>query len=275
MVRLSLDTIFAIILAFAVITASMLLVTGRWVDIQGFRYKLDAQRYAMDLLNLILSNSPLVERYESEPLRLVLNKEKLDTYARGVNSYGSENPGEKRTFWEKNFDPLEFDYNFTVVDLENGNYWTISNLYFDLNSECYPESMRVSAGVDLPVVISYGKEKHPGKASLYLQKTPLSELTFLVSQAMYRAKKSDEKFLRGLRIDKRNVKDIIFIKDQNRVCMDVDLDGILKRVCKYYYKEEGIDLDDSPLDLESVEANCVDIIVYYTPEDGKKVIVST
>ena len=84
--------------------------------------------------------------------------------------------------------------------------------------------MRVSAGVDLPVVISYGKEKHPGKASLYLQKTPLSELTFLVSQAMYRAKRSDEKFLRGLRIDKRNVKDIIFIRDNKIINIHKNLE---------------------------------------------------
>ncbi|MEM5854586.1 MAG: hypothetical protein QW228_09540 [Candidatus Aenigmatarchaeota archaeon] len=247
MVTLSLKYILFAAVACAVLAAVLLFVSSRWLDIQGYRYQLDTQRITINMLNLILSNSPIVERFsEDDPNRLILNSKKLDIL--------------NKDDWEKNFDLLEFDYNLTIIDLVNNKKWSFSNIYFG-DSECYYESMRISGYADVPVVISYGKEKHPGKASLNLRKTPLSELAFRISEGFMRDKMGWGKYIRGIRIDTTQVKGVEFLDD--KICLKKDSENF----CKYIFKgDANLVIDESVKSFPLNAPKCIDIIVEYDPD---------
>ena len=271
MVTLSLEYILFVVIASAAFAAVLLFLTGRWFEIEGYRYQLDAQRYAIDLLNLLVSNSPIVERYEEEePQRLILNSYSLNSYQWivGKDGYDSLNPPEWRKNWEKKFELLEFEYELLIEDL-NGTKWIISNLYFN-DSACYDATLRVSAKAEVPVVISYGKEKHPGKATLTLKRTPLSLMAFYVSEAMLRGEWKNEKYARGVIVDTSFIKGFDF--QGNRVCQIIRENG--KYICKYFYRgskelsyQTGVGgVADLP------PSKCPTLIVYYSPKEEKVIV---
>ena len=188
---------FVIILAmFAIGAGLMLLLMGRWLDLTGLKYELVTQRNALDLSQLIVSSSPIVKRDSSgEPIKLILDSVELDNYGNNANR-GTENPSEQRENWEKCCDFLDFDYNLTIHkfkkegdDLVVDRSWSISNLIFDPTSDCYiPRIMGIG---DLPVAIQENGEMHPGTAILTMTRTPLSDLSFWLSQSFVRASWED------------------------------------------------------------------------------------
>lgn len=266
MVTISLEYILFVVISSAAFAGVLLLIVSRWFDIQGYRYQLDAQRYAIDVLNFILSNSPIVERFENEePNRFVLSSERLNEYEWDSSNpcCDSSNPPYLRDSWEKTFELLEFDYNLTIIDLVNGEKWTISNLYFN-DTECYYEAMRISGFADAPVVISYGKEKHPGKAILTLKRTPLSEIAFSLSEAFMRSEMDETKgYLRGVRIDTSNIKGIKVI-GSDRICLKQIIRGSEKWICKYFYKgSKGLSIREELESIDTTDVKCIDIIIQY------------
>ena len=177
---------------FAIGAGFMYILMIRWLDLTGFKYELITQRNAMDLSQLIVSNSPLVKRDSSgEPIKLLLEAVKLDNYENSAG-IGTEYPSEERENWEKCCDFLDFDYSLTVIKFkkENGRVvpdqtWTISNLIFDRTSDCYiPRIMGVG---DVPVVIYENGERYPGVSIVQMTRTPVSDLSFWLSQAFVRA----------------------------------------------------------------------------------------
>ncbi len=170
---------------FAMGAAILLLMIGRWVDITGIKYKFETQRNAMNLLQLLVSNSPVVKTDPANvPLKLVLDAEKLSEYQADAG-IGTETPSPQRDTWEKCCDFLDFDYNFTVRNLVTGENRTIGNLIFNTLSDCYPQ--RVKSVADIPVVIDEDGRRDYGVAEIEMIRTPLSELSFWLSQAFVRA----------------------------------------------------------------------------------------
>jgi len=177
-------TLFLLVVLFAGAAAVMLITMGKWLDLTGFRYKMDTQRNAMNLVQLIVSNSPVVKKTTDEPDKLILDAEILEDYESNAG-IGEESMTPQRENWEECCDFLDFDHNFTVHDTVTDNDWTIGNLVFETDSDCYPE--RVQGFADLPIVVSDNDENHPGVAIVRLSKTPLSEMSFWLSQAFMRA----------------------------------------------------------------------------------------
>jgi len=177
---------FILLLAmFAVGAAVLLLMAGKWLDITGYKYKMETQRNAMNLLQLIVSNSPIVKRdLSNEPIKLVLDAHELDDYQNRAG-IGTESPSDERKKWEMCCDFLDFDYNFTVHNLETKENRTIGNLIFNPLSDCYP--LRVIGFADIPIVIDVDGRNHPAVATIEMTRTPLSELSFWLSQAFVRA----------------------------------------------------------------------------------------
>ncbi len=279
MVTLSLEYILFAIIAGAAFAAVLLFVTAKFLDIQGYRYQLDAQRYAIDILNLIISNSPIVERFPNEePNRIILSSEKLDEYEwkpwDPCCDSSMVDSNTRRKYWEKNFEVLEFEYHLTVEDLVNKMSWTISNLYFN-ETECYHRTMRVSARADVPVAISYGKEKHPGKATLTLKKTPLSQLAFFLSEAFLRAEEAknfeDRNYVREVVIDKDYITRVSV--NGNRICIHAKVGDSTKPICKYFYRKGQLSLDSQLDDLSVIRSKCVSIFVQYSPQSGVSIVI--
>jgi hypothetical protein len=240
------NTLFLLLIMFAAGTAVMLVIMGKWLDLTGIRYKMDTQRNAMNLVQLIISNSPVVSKESDQPDKVILDAKELDDYVNEAG-LGSEIPSFKRMEWEDCCDFLNFDHNFTVHDIVTGKSWTIGNLVFD-ESICYPN--RVQGIADVPVVVSQNGEKHPGVAIVRLKKTPLSDLSFWLSQAFIRAYWDDywelfpeENSYRVMiplhpEIEKISIHNVD--KNNKRICTHVDRDidgdvgGIDIIVCKNF-----------------------------------------
>jgi hypothetical protein len=179
---------FILILAmFALGAAIMLLMIGRWLDITGVKYKFETQRNTMNLLQLLVTNSPVVKRDSTgTPLKLVLDEEKLTEYNNFASiGMGNVVPWSDRDVWERCCDFLDFDYNFTVHNVMTGENFTIGNLIYNQLSSCYPQ--RVVGVSDLPIVIDDVGRNDAGIATVKMIRTPLSELSFWLSQAFIRA----------------------------------------------------------------------------------------
>ena len=66
---------------FSFVGAVFYLLLVRWLDLTGFKYELITQRNAIDLIQLIVTSSPIVKRdSNNEPIKLVLDKAQLDDY---------------------------------------------------------------------------------------------------------------------------------------------------------------------------------------------------
>jgi len=193
--ELSLTTIFFLIVAFAVGAAVLLFMIGQWLDLTGLRYKMESSRNALNLLQMIASNSPLVERdaYQ-EPNKLILEETKLN---------GHEYPLYDMYDSSKLDDPLhkccqflDFDYKITVIDLVTPRTWNIGDIPFKIESDCYPN--RQVGYADMPVVIHrIDGSYNPGVINITLVKTPLSDLSFWLSQSFIRASWDKSKELFG------------------------------------------------------------------------------
>lgn len=186
--ELSLTTIFFLVVAFAVGAAVLLFMIGQWLDLTGLRYLMESHRNALNLLQLIVSNSPLVERdIYGRPNKLILEEAGLD----GLNSY--EYPGydmyDVNNLDDKLHDCcqfLDFDYKITVIDNVTGRKWNIGDIPFKAESDCYPD--RFVGYADMPVVIHrISGSYNPGFINITLVKTPLSDLSFWLSQSFIRA----------------------------------------------------------------------------------------
>ncbi len=203
----------------------------------------------MNLLQLLVSNSPVVKKDPvDEPLKLVLDAEKLDEYQTNAG-IGTESPSSQRYTWEECCDFLDFDYNFTVHNLVTDENWTIGNLIFNPLSECYPQ--RVKGFADLPVVIHEDGRRDAGVAVIEMIRTPLSELSFWLSQAFTRASwdeyweiYSEEPYFVKIPLDPEIKCIKILPEDENenymRVCVILD-DG--REACKMFFYDDDVDFE--------------------------------
>jgi len=240
---------FVILLClFAIIAAMMIMIMGRWFDLTGTKYTLITQRNAMDLIQLIVTNSPLVERDPSgEPMKLVLNATQLDVYESkagiGIRDISSSS---EREIWEKCCDFLDFDYNFTVHDLVTSKNRTIANLIFERGSTCYPS--RILGVGDVPVVIDEDGKRNAGVAVVTMMRTPLSDLSFWLSQAFLRASwgdywtvfSSEESYTVTVPLDPEvkcvNISD--YNDNYKRICVKLIDD---REACKSFYYDKNIE----------------------------------
>jgi len=182
--ELSLPIIFFLLISFAVGTAIIMFMVSQWLDLTGLRYKMESQRNAINLLQLIVSTSPIVHRDPYfEPSKIILDADQLEKYD-GFDMYDQANFGDE---WYECCMFPDYDYEINVIDLSpGGSTWHISPIPpFKTNSECYPK--RIKSYVDMPVVIYKEGEYHPGFINITLTKTPLSDLTSWLSQALVRA----------------------------------------------------------------------------------------
>ncbi len=269
-------TLVLLVMLFAAGTAFMLILMGKWLDLTGYRYRMDTQRNAMNLVQLIVSNSPVVKEGTGQPDKIILNADELDDYVTDAN-IGTETPSDHRVEWEDCCDFLEFDHNFTVHDIETGENWTIGNLVFKVESDCYPK--RVQGFADLPVVVSQDGENHPGIAVVRLMRTPLSDMSFWLSQAFIRAywddywdlfpEAGEYKVLvpLGPEIRKVSIQDVD--NDNKRIC--THLDNIV--VCKnfiYKAKTSSEAVIKWIPDPNLVTDGCINVAITVT--DDRKVI---
>lgn len=186
--ELSLQTIFFLLVTFAVGAAVMLYMIGHWLDLSGYRYKMETQRNALNILQTIVSNSPLVYRGpNNEPDKLILDQGMLGVYT-NINMTDENdlltNPW--RIIWKDCCEFHDLQYKLTVMDVVDGIVWSIGDIPFNEESDCYPK--RDIAHADMPVII-YRSDKthHPGFINITMTKTPLSDLSFWLSQAFVRA----------------------------------------------------------------------------------------
>jgi hypothetical protein len=203
----------------------------------------------MDLIQVIVTNSPLVEKDPSgEPMKLILNATQLDVYESKAGT-GTRALSSERKIWEKCCDFLDFDYNLTVHDLVSSKDWNIANLIFDRTSKCYPS--RIMGVGDVPVVIDENGEKNPGVAVVTMMRTPLSDLSFWLSQAFLRASwgdywtvfSSEESYTVTVPLDPKDIK-CVNISDPDvsdnykRVCVKLNDD---RESCKSFYYDKNIE----------------------------------
>ncbi len=182
--ELSLTTIFFLVVAFAVGAAILLFMIGQWLDLTGIRYKMESHRNALNLLQLMVSNSPLVERdMYGRPNKLILEETALDAYENpGYDMYDINNLDDEL---HKCCQFLDFDYTITVGDNVTGRRWNIADLPFKEDSECYPD--RFIGYADMPVVIhNTSGFYNPGFIEITLVKTTLSDLSFWLSHSFIR-----------------------------------------------------------------------------------------
>jgi len=244
-------TFLLLIILFAIGTAVMLITMGKWLDLTGVRYKMDTQRNAMNLIQLIVSNSPIVS-VDGQPKKIILDANELDNYEMDA-SIGDENPSDRRKEWEECCDFLNFDNNFTVHDVVTDREWTIGNLFFKVNSDCYPD--RKSGFADLPVVISTGSENHHGSAVLELMQTPLSDLSFWLSHSFMRAHWDDywelfpeeKTYSVNIPLDPEII-EVSIDETNQRICTHVDKNGDGNEdivICKnFVYKDKTLSGSD-------------------------------
>lgn len=230
-IELGPSTLLLLLILFAAGTAVMLIIMGKWLDLTGYRYKIETQRNAMNLAQLIVTNSPVVKIDNGQPNKLILDADKLDEYEKYAKIGWSPNDmTPERTNWENCCDFLDSDHNFTVHDVVTGKNWTMGNLVFNTNSNCYSE--RVVGFADLPVVISKDGDNHPGVAVVELMETPLSDLSFWLSQAFIRAYWDDywnlfpeaNEYDVSVPLDPE-IRSVSIYENQKRICTNLDKNG--------------------------------------------------
>ncbi len=212
--RTSLTKILSTIISYALMLAVIFFVIGKYLDLRVESFSVDATRHSTNLLQLILTSSPIVKE------KLILDSDKMDNYLSG--SIKKE--------WEDSCELLEYDYNLSVYDLENKNEWKTGKLIFDSSSECYFDYQKIKTYSEMPVSIYYGDHTYdPGIANLILMRTPLSELAFWTSQASLRIRKgTDTEIIKDIRIGKE-IDHIKFTKSSDiTICMKIGDSEICK-----------------------------------------------
>jgi len=179
------STFVLLLIVIAAAVAVTLILMGKWLEIVGFRYKLETQRNAMNFIQFIVANSPIVEKEFDEPNKLIIDFNELDKYSKRFEVTDPNNPSDEHKKWEECCDFLDFDHNLTVIDLSTGIPVEFGNLIFQEESECYAK--RVQGFADVPVVIYRNGEYRPGIAYVEVRRTTLSDVSFWLSQAYMRA----------------------------------------------------------------------------------------
>ncbi len=233
-------TLLFLLVVFAAGTAAMLLMMGKWLDLTGYKYKMETQRNAMNFAQLIVSNSPIVEG-NGQPNKLILDERefwKLNEYS---DYRQSPDPAadDWRIEWENYTDFLDYDHDLKIIAFDPGldgiygtddddeHDWELHNIIFKAESECYPK--RIVGVIDLPVLVNMSGNYRPGVVIVNLTRTPLSELSFWLSQAFIRAAWDDYWMLYPdtttytvyIPLDPQ-ITGVSINKDMKRVCMSVD-----------------------------------------------------
>ena len=268
--ELSLSTIFFLLVAFAVGAAVMLFMIGQWLDLTGLRYRMESSRNALNLLQLIVSNSPLIEEdIYFEPNKLILEEAKLDAHEYTVYDMYDQSESILNDKFHECCQFLDFDYKLTVIDLESDpiELWNIGDIPFKIESKCYPD--RIIGHADMPVVIHRDDGSYkPGLINITLVKTPLSELSFWLSQSFIRAEwdKSREFFKKaesdvGVSFEVRvpidpEINTITIDKDAKTVCMKFASGRI---ACKKFVTTDAtLFLEEDPI---TIVGDCYNVLI--------------
>lgn len=216
-----------IIIGYAILLGILLFVLDRYLDMRVVSYTADAQRHATNLLNLILNSGITKEK-------LIIDESKFrDYYESDWYSYLMSDRNRKE--WEENYEIVEYDYNFSVKEFGAEKH-EFGNLIFNMDDSCYFDYQRIRGYAEMPVSVYYksGDVYNPGIANLTLMKTPLSELSFWISQSALRLEKGyDEEVLKSIRTGPE-VTSIAFKKETdntNIICMSINN----KWACKQFY----------------------------------------
>jgi hypothetical protein len=275
--ELSLSTVFFLLVAFAVGAAIIMFMIGQWLDLTGVRYKMESQRNALNLIQLIVSTSPLVYRDPYlEPNKLILDVKKLNDY-NNFDMYDQVNFGGSRyKNWNNCCIFPDYDYEIYVYDLNDRSNWHINPMpqfKTDIQSQCYPK--RVISYADLPVIIRYENgEHHPGFINITLTKTPLSDLSSWLSQGLVRVSPEWNSY--------KNIFNTSFeitvlldpeiksgsIDKSNGVCLTFRDSGVTK--CKQFQTTDAT-LEASPIS-NSISTSCYKLKITIDPENNKVVV---
>ncbi len=247
------STFVLILVVVAAAAAVTLILMGKWLQIVGFRYKMETQRNAMNLIQLIVTNSPIVEKKGDEPYKLVIDADKLDEYSTNFRVTDTSSPSNEHETWQECCDFLDYDYNLTVIrinttDPDKSKEWEFGNLFFREDSECYPTVVKGFA--DIPVVISDNGEYKPGLAYVEMMRTPLSGLSFWLSQAFVRASwdkyysifTREDEYEVNIPLDPE-IKEVFIDENKRRICACInktcsDSNAII--VCKKFFMDNAI-----------------------------------
>jgi len=213
MTRIILSLILIMIFGFAFLTGMGLGVMDKYLDLRVTSYTVDSSRHAINLMHLLLTNSPLLVQSPNEIQKLVLSSQRISEY-QDLNSgwfANQENLNGKRMSLSECCELLEYDYNFsTSVRICDGSNcaWSktadFGNLVFDMESTCYMDYQRMKGYSEMPIVVwskgNYGNYYTPAIANLTLMKTPLSELAFWISQSSLRlSERYDSSLIKEIR----------------------------------------------------------------------------
>jgi hypothetical protein len=233
MVRLTAPSILSIVIGYALMLGILFFVLDRYLDMRVVSYTADAQRHATNLLHLVLNSEITKEK-------LIIDEDKFKIYY-DSDWYSYMMSDVNRKEWEKNYEIIEYDYNFSVKEFGKSSVekHEFGNLIFDMSlSPCYFEYQRIKGYSEMPISV-YDKSDDsyiPGIASLTLMKTPLAELSFWISQSALRVEeKYDDEVLKSIRVGPE-VNSIIFKKETDNsglLCMSVKD----KWACKHFYPE--------------------------------------
>lgn len=263
--------------------ATTLVAMDMWYEMAGFRYTMETQRNAMNHIQFIVSNSPIVEQKIDEPNKLAIDSNVFDSYYTKFEIDNPSNPSDEHKSWEECCDFYDFDHNLTLVDLSESVpiEKEFGNLVFKQNSTCYFK--RVKGYADVPVSIHEDDKYNPGLAFVEVMRTPLSDLSFSLSQAFMRAGWEDywtvftEESTYSMLVPlDPEIKQILINEGENRICACLNYDcsdPAATIVCKLFYYDPAVDFEKCEIDVTSTTGcfnsrvtvkkgtpNCVEII---------------
>jgi hypothetical protein len=258
MTRVILSLILILIFGFAFLTGMGLGVMDKYLDLRVTSYTIDSSRHAINLMHLLLTNSPLLKQSPNEIQKLVLSNVRIDEYNSGWFT-DQENIGGKRMSLSACCEVFEYDYNFsTSVRAKSGGNWKWSktaefgNLVFDMESMCYMDYQRMKGYAEMPIVVwSKGNDGNyytPAIANLTLMKTPLSELVFWISQSSLRLnEKYDQSLIKEIRFGPEVEKIRIYETPPVGIVCMFKRNSLHDKICKqfYYSSAVGMNISDS------------------------------
>jgi hypothetical protein len=241
----------------------------------------ETQRNVLNLIQLIVSTSPLVYRDPYlEPNKLILDADKLDVYD-NFDMYDQSKFGDSRyEEWNKCCMFPDYDYEINVFDLSTDESWYINpvpKFKTDKESKCYPK--RIVSYADLPVVVRRNGENHPGFINITLTKTPLSDISSWLSQAFVRASWDEYKDLFRTTDSEGNPQpfEITVRLDPEIKDVSVDNSGIVcltfregtppPTYCKSFQKTSAT-LQASPIS-NTISTSCYKLKIIIDPENNK------
>jgi len=239
MVRLSVATLIVVVVSYAILIAVLLFVLDKYLDLRVVSYTTDTTRQATNLLHLILTSSSIAED------KLVIKESEIDSTDYTEEMWLAYPITETKKHWMTYYDILEYDFNFSVSS--GGWEKQFGNLIFDMTSMCYRDYQKIKGYAEIPASLYYRgfDVSVPAIANLTLMISPVSELSFWISQTSLRIEEEyDSELLKTIQLGP----EVSMVKIQDKsdemsntgiVCMNVSDNW----VCKYFSFEPGLEIN--------------------------------